>query len=170
MNGLVRGRRPVWSVSTVNRQQRSRIADRSDNLSEQQIEVTTGDGYAAGNLDGMGEGPGFRKVRSQLDVKEMGVNAIVLPPGIATGTHWHERQEEVYFVHKGLLQWTLGQNDENSVTLGPGGLLRVDAQTPRSLKNVGDEDAVYVIFGAQGGYVGRDGQHREGEPRVQPVS
>lgn len=138
-------------------------------MSEQQIDVTIGEGYAAGNLDGMGEGPGFRKIRTQLDVKEMGINAIVLPPGIAGGAHWHERQEEVYFVHNGLVQWTLGQNDEHSVTLGPGGLLRVDAHTPRSVKNVGDEDAVYVIVGAQGGYVGRDGRLREGDPRVSPI-
>lgn len=138
-------------------------------MSEQQIDVIAGEGYAAGNLEGMGDGPGFRKIRAQLEVKEMGINAIVLPPGIASGAHWHERQEEVYFVHKGLAQWTLGQNDEHSVTLGPGGLLRVDAQTPRSVKNVGDEDAVYVIVGAQGGYVGRDGRIREGDPRVSPI-
>lgn len=136
-------------------------------MGTQQIDVTTGDGYAAGNLDGMGEGPGFRKIRALLEVKQLGINAIVLPPGIATGAHWHDRQEEVYFVHQGLMRWTLGENDEHSVTLGPGGLLRVDAQTPRSVKNVGDVDAVYVIVGAQGGYVGRDGHAREGDDSVQ---
>lgn len=139
-------------------------------MSEEQHELVVGDGYAAGNLDGMGEGPGFRKIRKQLDVKEMGINAIVLPPGIETGTHFHDRQEEVYFVHKGLLRWTLGEHDENTVTLGAGGVLRVDAATPRSLKNVGDEDAVYVIVGAEGGYVGRDGRLREGDSRVSPMN
>ena len=38
-------------------------------------EVLTGDGYAVGSLDALGEGPGFRKVRRELDVKEFGVNA-----------------------------------------------------------------------------------------------
>ena len=131
-----------------------------------QQEIVEGDGFAAGTLDAMGEGYGFRKVRQALGVTEMGVNAIVLPPGLQTGTHWHERQEEVYFVHQGTLQWTLGENDEHAVTLGPGGMIRVDASTQRSIKNVGDGDAIYVIFGAEGGYVGRDGYHREGEDRI----
>lgn len=141
----------------------------SDQGASVQTEVITGDGFAAGGLDGMGEGPGFRKIRALLGVEQMGVNAIVLPPGISTGTHWHERQEEVYFVHRGTLCFTLGENDENSVTLGPGGVIRIDAPTQRSIANVGDDEAVYVCFGAEGGYVGRDGHHREGEPRVRPV-
>lgn len=138
-------------------------------MSDETKAVTVGDGYAAGNLDAMGEGPGFRKIRKLLDVKEMGINAVVLPPGIASGTHFHDRQEEVYFVHQGLLRFTLGQNDEHTIDLGPGGLLRVDPATPRSFENVGDEDAVYVCVGAHGGYVGRDGRLREGDDRVSPV-
>ncbi|MBI4896770.1 MAG: cupin domain-containing protein [Actinobacteria bacterium] len=141
----------------------------SDGNGSQQIEVLSGEGFAAGSIDGMGEGPGFRKIRKFLDVKEMGVNAIVIPPGIASGTHFHDRQEEVYFVHRGLMRFTLGQNDEHSVTLGPGGVLRVDAATPRSFENVGDEDAVYVCFGAHGGYVGRDGRLRDGDDRTSPI-
>lgn len=141
----------------------------SDSVETIQNEVIEGDGYAAVNLDALGDGPGFRKVRSSLGVKEMGVNAIVLPAGISTGTHWHERQEEVYFVHQGTLRFTLGENDEHVVTLGPGGVIRVDAQTQRSIANVGDGDAVYICFGAEGGYVGRDGHHREGEPRVRSI-
>ncbi len=54
--------------------------------------------------------------------------------------------------------------------LGPGGLARVAAATHRKIRNVGDADAVYVVVGAQGGYVGRDGQTPEGEPRVQASS
>ncbi len=33
----------------------------------------------------------------------------------------------------------------------------------RKIRNVGDEDAVYVVVGAKDGYVGRDGQLPEGE-------
>jgi mannose-6-phosphate isomerase-like protein (cupin superfamily) len=135
-------------------------------MGEIQKAVTAGNGWSAGNLDGMGEGPGFRKVRSQLGVTEMGVNAIVMPAGIGSGTHWHERQEEVYFVHRGTLRFTFGEHDDESVTLGPGGCLRVAAATQRSIANVGSEEAVYICFGAEGGYVGRDGRHREGEPRI----
>lgn len=141
----------------------------SDRNTTDQNEVVSGAGFAAGNIDAMGDGPGFRKIRAQLGVSEMGVNAIVLPAGISTGTHWHERQEEVYFVHRGKLRFTLGENDEHAVTLDPGGVIRVDALTQRSIANIGDDEAVYVCFGAEGGYVGRDGKHREGEPRVRPV-
>jgi mannose-6-phosphate isomerase-like protein (cupin superfamily) len=42
--------------------------------------------------------------------------------------------------------------------LGPGGLCHVEAQTPRQIVSVGDEDLVLIVIGAKGGYVGRDGQ------------
>ncbi|MFT4049372.1 MAG: cupin domain-containing protein [Solirubrobacterales bacterium] len=138
-------------------------------MSDTQIEVIEGSGWKAGNVDGMGEGPGFRKVRAELDVTEMGVNAIIMPPKIGSGTHWHERQEEVYFVHKGTLRFTFGEQDDETVTLGPGGVVRVAPETQRSIANVGDDEALYICFGAAGGYVGRDGHHRDGQPRVVPV-
>lgn len=138
-------------------------------MSDLQVEVTEGTGWKAGNLDGMGEGPGFRKVRGELGVTEMGVNAIVIPAGVGTGSHWHDRQEEVYFVHAGTLRFTMGEQDDESVTLGPGGVIRIAAETQRSVANVGDDEATYVVFGAEGGYVGRDGNHREGQPRVVQV-
>jgi len=123
-----------------------------------------GDGYAVASLDGIGEGYGFRKIRQTLGVTEFGVNAIVLPPGIETGFHLHERQQELYFVHAGEVEIEFG--DGSTHRLGPGGMARVDAATHRKLKNVGDGDAVYVIIGAEGGYVGRDGIQPEGEERV----
>jgi quercetin dioxygenase-like cupin family protein len=121
----------------------------------------TGDGYAVGSLDGMGDGPGFRKIRRELDVKELGANGLVLPPGIEAGWHYHEEQEEVYFVHSGTLEIEFGDGSKHE--LGPGGVARVDAPTARILRNTGDEDLVLVIFGGKGGYVGRDGQVPEGK-------
>lgn len=125
-------------------------------MAEETKEVTQGDGYAVANIDALGEGPGFRKVRRELDVAEFGVNAIVMPPGYEGRPHYHDEQEELYFVHSGTLQFTFG--DGREFTLGPGGLARVDAATHRTLKNVGDDEAVYVCVGAKGGYVGRDGR------------
>jgi mannose-6-phosphate isomerase-like protein (cupin superfamily) len=127
-------------------------------------EITTGDGWAVGSLGAMGEGPGFRKVRRALDVKEFGVNAVVVPPGIESGVHWHDRQEELYFVHRGTIEIEFG--DGSVHRLEAGGFARVDAPTPRKLRNVGDGDAVYVCVGAHGGYVGRDGRAPEGTARV----
>ena len=127
-------------------------------------EVTTGEGYAVANLDGLGDGPGFRKIRRELGVEAFGINAIVLPAGISTGTHWHERQEETYFVHAGTIEMEFGDGSRHR--LGPGGLARVDAATHRRIHNVGDGDAIYVIVGGEGGYVGRDGRAPEGDARV----
>jgi len=132
-------------------------------------EQASGAGWASTNLDELGEGPGFRKIRSSLDVTAFGVNAIVLPPGVQTGAHFHERQEELYFVHRGVIEMHFG--DGSSTRVGPGGVVRVDASTHRSIANVGDEDAVYVIVGGEGGYVGRDGRLPPGEQRgPSPIS
>jgi mannose-6-phosphate isomerase-like protein (cupin superfamily) len=121
-------------------------------------EVTTGDGWAATHLARLGDGPGFRKIRGALGITAFGMNAIVLPPGIETGRHFHERQEEVYFVHSGRLEMDLG--DGETQALEPGSVVRVAPATVRRMRNVGDEDAVYVVVGgaAGEGYVGRDGR------------
>jgi quercetin dioxygenase-like cupin family protein len=124
-------------------------------------EPIVGDGYAVASLAGLGEGYGFRKLRRQLGVTAFGVNAIVLPPGYETGRHYHERQEELYFVHRGRIEIRFG--DGSAHLLGEGGLARVDAATVRSIRNLGDEDAVYLIAGGADGYVGRDGRLPEGE-------
>jgi mannose-6-phosphate isomerase-like protein (cupin superfamily) len=121
-----------------------------------------GDGYAVASLDGLGEAYGFRKIRRGLGVEAFGVNAIVLPPGYETGRHYHETQQELYFVHRGRIAIELGDGDAVH-ELGPGGMARVDAPTVRRIRNVGADDAVYVVIGGRGGYVGRDGRLPEGE-------
>jgi mannose-6-phosphate isomerase-like protein (cupin superfamily) len=123
-----------------------------------------GEGYAAAHLDGMGEGYGFRKVRRVLDVTAFGINAIVLPAGIETGFHYHDVQEETYFVHRGRLEFEFG--DGRKLVVGPGGFVRVDAATHRRVRNVGDEDAVYVVVGGKDGYVGREAHVPEGDSRI----
>ena len=124
-------------------------------------EVVQGDGYAVANVDALGDGPGFRKLRRQLGVTAFGVNAIEIPQGYATGRHYHDEQEELYFVHRGRVRITL--DDETEHLLGPGGLARVDAATVRQIENVGDEPALYLVAGGKDGYVGRDGRLPEGE-------
>ncbi len=124
-----------------------------------------GEGWAAANLDDLGDGPGFRKIRRELGVTAFGINAIVLPSGFWTNRHFHERQEETYFVHRGTLEFEFGEGDGERVTLEEGGLVRVDASTVRRIGNVGDGEAVFVIVGGADGYVGRDGRMPEGETR-----
>jgi mannose-6-phosphate isomerase-like protein (cupin superfamily) len=118
--------------------------------------VTTGDGWAVTNLERLGDGPGFRKIRPALGVTAFGINAVVLPPGIATPRHFHERQEEVYFVHAGHIEMDFGDGEPQ--VLAPGSVARVDPSTVRNIRNTGDVDAVYVVVGGADGYVGRDGR------------
>lgn len=117
--------------------------------------IVKADGYAVGNIDDLGEGPGIRKVRSALDVTAFGVNVMVLPEGYATNHHFHDEQEELYFVHAGEIEMSFGDGTKH--VLKPGGLARVDPATSRQLKNVGSGEAVYFCAGGKDGYIGRDG-------------
>lgn len=123
--------------------------------------VIEGDGYAVANLEALGDGPGFRKVRKELGVTAFGVNGIELPPHFEAGRHFHDEQEELYFVHRGRLELEFG--DGTTRLLGSGGLARVDAATVRRMRNPADEPALVLITGGKDGYVGRDGRLAEGE-------
>ena len=124
-------------------------------------EVVEGDGWTAGHLDALGEGWGFRKVRVPLGVTSMGANALVLPPRYQAGFHYHDEQEEIYFVHAGDVELEFG--DGSVARMAPGGIVRVDAKTVRRLRNLSDEDAVVFVVGGKGGYVGRDAHLPEGD-------
>jgi len=133
---------------------------------DQVSDVIAGEGYAVGALDALGDGYGFRKIRRELGVTAFGVNALVLPAGYQAGRHYHDEQEETYFVHRGTVEFEFG--DGTTHALGPGGLARVDPATVRTYKNVSDEDAVILVVGGKDGYVGRDGQMPPGETRAGP--
>ena len=111
-------------------------------------------GYSFGSLDELGEGYGFRKVRRALGVTAFGVNAIVMPPRYEGFHHFHDTQDELYFVHSGTARVEVGGEER---LLGPGGLLHVESTTPRKISNGGDEDLVLLVVGGKGGYVERDG-------------
>jgi mannose-6-phosphate isomerase-like protein (cupin superfamily) len=130
--------------------------------------VSVGEGYAVAHLEDLGDGPGFRKARKGLGVTAFGVNVVVIPPGIESGFHYHDVQEELYFVHRGSLEMEFG--DGSVEHLHEGGMARVDAATVRRVRNVGDVDAIYLCVGGKDGYVGRDGRVRPGEEsRVSPI-
>jgi mannose-6-phosphate isomerase-like protein (cupin superfamily) len=131
--------------------------------------ATQGEGYAVSSLDAMGQGYGFRKIRQELGVTAFGINAIVLPPGYQTGMHYHDHQEETYLVHRGEVELFFG--DGSSHRLSAGGIARVDPRTRRSMRNVGEGDAIVVVAGGKDGYVGRDGRSDEpGAPGAPPGS
>jgi mannose-6-phosphate isomerase-like protein (cupin superfamily) len=112
-------------------------------------------GYAKGSINEMGEGPGFRKVRQALNVTAFGVNAVVYAPRYEGFMHYHDEQDELYFVHSGRARFEV---DGDEFELGPGGVVHVESTTPRKVTNAGDEDLVMLVVGGKDGYVGRDGQ------------
>jgi mannose-6-phosphate isomerase-like protein (cupin superfamily) len=111
--------------------------------------------HAFGSIEELGEGYGFRKVRVPLGVTAFGVNAIVYPPGYEGFQHFHDVQDELYFVHAGSARVEV-EGEER--TLGPGGMLHVESTTPRKVSNAsGTDDLVLLVIGGKGGYVERDG-------------
>jgi mannose-6-phosphate isomerase-like protein (cupin superfamily) len=112
-------------------------------------------GYRVGSLDGLGEGYGFRRVRAALGVTAFGVNGLVFPPHYDGPAHFHEQQDELYFVHRGTATFDL---DGEIRTVGEGGLVHVESTTPRRVSNHSDEDVVLLVVGGKGGYVERDGK------------
>jgi mannose-6-phosphate isomerase-like protein (cupin superfamily) len=123
-------------------------------------------GYAVSSLAQMGDNYGFRKIRRELDVTAFGINALVLPPDYQTGMHYHDQQEETYFVHRGQVEFRFGDGTRH--LLGPGGVVRVDAPMHRGLRNAGQTDAIVIVAGGKDGYVGRDGQSVGGGARGGP--
>jgi mannose-6-phosphate isomerase-like protein (cupin superfamily) len=112
-------------------------------------------GHSFGAIEELGEGYGFRKVRRALGVTAFGVNAIVMPPGYLGFHHYHETQDELYFVHSGSARFEVESEDR---ILGPGGLCHVESTTPRRVSNASEsEDLVLLVIGGKGGYVERDG-------------
>ncbi len=117
----------------------------------------TSDGPAVlSSIDELGEGYGIRKVRTAMGIEAFGVNAIVMPPGFEGFAHFHDTQDELYFVHAGTARFEI--DGEEPRELGPGGLAHVPSTIPRRVSNVGDDDLVLLVVGGAGGYVGRDGQ------------
>jgi quercetin dioxygenase-like cupin family protein len=110
--------------------------------------------YAFSSLDDLGDGYGFRKVRKELGVTAFGVNAIVYPAGYEGFEHYHDTQDELYFVHRGRVRVEVGGETRE---LGEGGLFHCESTTPRKLSNPFDEDAVIFVVGGKDGYVDRDG-------------
>jgi mannose-6-phosphate isomerase-like protein (cupin superfamily) len=109
--------------------------------------------YSYGSIEQMGDGV-FRKVRRELGITAFGANALVLTPGTVSRPHFHDDQDELYFVHRGRARFEV---DGDSFELEPGGVVHVESTTPRRFTSIGGEDLVVLVVGAKDGYVGRDG-------------
>ena len=111
--------------------------------------------HAFSSLDELGDGPGFRKVRAALGVTAFGINGIVMPPGHDGFLHFHDTQDELYFVHRGRARVEVGGETRE---VGEGGFVHVEATTPRKVSNASEtEELVLLVVGGKDGYVQRDG-------------
>ena len=112
-------------------------------------------GHSFGSIGELGEGYGFRRVRAPLGVTAFGANVIVYPPGFQAFHHYHDTQDELYFVHSGSARVEVEGEDR---ILDAGGLVHVESTTPRRLSNASEtDDLVLLVIGGKGGYVERDG-------------
>ncbi len=110
--------------------------------------------YTVSSLEELGDGPGFRKVRAALNVSAFGVNGIVFAPGYEGPNHYHDTQDELYFVHRGTATFRF---DDGEHEVGPGGIVHVESTTHRAISNRTDDELVIFVVGGKGGYVERDG-------------
>jgi mannose-6-phosphate isomerase-like protein (cupin superfamily) len=110
--------------------------------------------HSFSSVDELGDGHGFRKVRGPMGITAFGVNALVYPPGYEGIFHYHDTQDELYFVHQGTARFEV---DGDERTLGAGGLVHVESTTPRRVSNAGEDDLILLIVGGKDGYVERDG-------------
>jgi mannose-6-phosphate isomerase-like protein (cupin superfamily) len=111
-------------------------------------------GYSHTTIDELGDET-FRKVRRALGITAFGANVLVIAPDTTTRPHFHDLQDELYFVHQGR---GIFDFPDERIEVGPGGLVHVEAATPRRVTNPGPGDLVMLAVGGKDGYVERDGQ------------
>ncbi len=88
----------------------------------------------------------IRFMRNDLGCEHCGVSFARYSNGFAAKGHSHNQQEEIYLLISGRAQALVGDNEV--VDLEPWTAIRVPPETPRALRAVGDEDAIFVKIGA----------------------
>ena len=121
---------------------------------ERKAEVAMGHSFSS--LDELGEGYGFRKVRRGLGVTAFGVNAFVMPPRFEGFLHYHDLQDELYFVHSGT---RAGRGRRRGASCSAPAASSIASRRRRAgSRTRGDDDLVVLVVGGKDGYVERDGQ------------
>ena len=92
------------------------------------------------------------------------MNAIVLPAGYETGNHYHDEQEELYFVHRGRSR----SSSATAACIGwaPAGWPVWTLRTVRRLRNVGRGRRSHLCAGGKDGTSAATVSMPEGEERT----
>ena len=113
-------------------------------------------GYTKGSIDEMGGGPGFRKIRRALGRDGVRRQRLVYPPDQEGFLHYHDKQDELYFVHRGRAR---SRSTARRSSSGRAGVVHVESTTPRKISNTRRRGPRRCSqSAARTGYVGRDGQ------------
>jgi mannose-6-phosphate isomerase-like protein (cupin superfamily) len=75
-----------------------------------------------------------------------------MPVGKSFNLHYHETLVEVFVMLKGKADITVGGETE---AIGPGDAVMIDIGQKHSMKNTGDEDVEYIVFGISTGADGK---------------
>jgi mannose-6-phosphate isomerase-like protein (cupin superfamily) len=97
------------------------------------------------------KGGEFYMGREGLESPQVGVTWIRLPAGISTQGdkgHYHDHQDEVYVVAAGggPVEFKVG---EDSVSLGAGEAIRIDAKALHAVRNGGEDEALLIAVSGQ---------------------
>src|SRR3954453_4551517 len=99
-------------------------------------------------------GTAFARYGTRWGGTAFGVNAIVYPPGYEGFNHYHDVQDELYFVHAGTARVELGGEER---TIGPGGSFTSNrGRHAGCLTRAIRTDLILLVVGAKNGYVARD--------------
>lgn len=117
------------------------------------FQAKAGDQFRRAQIRYVGSGATGNHDGDQRTIKSGGFtfSNMLLPPGAEGPEHTHHDAEEAFFVLEGEVE--VGIHRDGQVvkrTLGYRDMIVVPAGVPRSLKNNGDEDALFcVVIGAQ---------------------
>lgn len=81
------------------------------------------------------------------NLENMNARLWYFEPGEKVSFHYHDVQEELYYVVSGTGQILVGEDAER-VEIPEGGMIAPEPGTPRQLRNDTDETAVWLIVGA----------------------
>lgn len=99
-------------------------------------------------------------------MEEMRARMWYFEPGDSVTYHYHDAQEELFYVVSGTGHMLIGEERE-LIEVPEGGMVKPDTTTPRQLRNESDEEVVWLIVGAPPEVEGQlwDGYDEEGRPR-----
>ncbi|MCZ4271599.1 cupin domain-containing protein [Maritalea porphyrae] len=99
-------------------------------------------------ISGQNDGPYEERVLGELaGLSNLGVRMEKLPPGSASShRHWHETEDEFLMMISGEL--VLIEDDETLLKPGDCAAWRAGSPVAHCLKNKSDQDATYLIVGA----------------------